>query len=163
MENAGTEGAKGIQNQHAGGAKRFRNAKKILNRGNEPKDLLKKQDLAFSAPQNKLFFECKKPRSKRRSRFRAPGPRCQVQGEQVSRSRCQVSGTRSAVAWEYNASTLLPPRTRSRECGKRDKKPATGQAAQRIKRHPGTWFLLLDPRLSTSRLREIERTMRECV
>jgi hypothetical protein len=54
MESAGTEGAKGIQNQHAGGAKRFGNAKKILNRGNEPKDLLETQHLAVFGAKNEL-------------------------------------------------------------------------------------------------------------
>jgi hypothetical protein len=66
MENAGTERAKGTRNRLGGGAKRPANAKKILNRGNEPKDLLKTKDLAFSGAQNELFFECKKARSKRK-------------------------------------------------------------------------------------------------
>jgi hypothetical protein len=71
MENAGTEGAKGIQNRHGGGAKRFGNAKKILNRGNEPKDLLETQHLAVlwseKRTQNELDFECKKRRSTRKN------------------------------------------------------------------------------------------------
>jgi hypothetical protein len=54
MENAGTEGAKGIQDRHGGGAKRFGNAKKILNRGNELKDLLKTQHLAVFWSENEL-------------------------------------------------------------------------------------------------------------
>jgi hypothetical protein len=43
-----------------------KNAKKILNRGNEPKDLLKTQGLAFSEPKNELFLECNKRQSNRR-------------------------------------------------------------------------------------------------
>jgi hypothetical protein len=43
-----------------------KNAKKILNRGNEPKDLLKTKELAFSDAKNELFPECHKPQSKRR-------------------------------------------------------------------------------------------------
>jgi hypothetical protein len=54
MENAGTEGAKGIQNRHGGDGKRFGNAKKILNRGNELKDLLKTQHLAVFGAKNEL-------------------------------------------------------------------------------------------------------------
>jgi len=54
MENAGTGGAKGVQNQHGGGAKWFGNAKKILNRRNEPKDLLETQHLAVFGAKNEL-------------------------------------------------------------------------------------------------------------
>jgi hypothetical protein len=42
------------------------NAKKILNRGNEPKDLLKTKELAFSGAKNELFFECHKGQPKPR-------------------------------------------------------------------------------------------------
>jgi len=70
-----------------------RKSKKILNRGNEPKDLLETQHLAVfwskKRTQNELDFECKKRLSKRKSRFRVPGSRCQVQEEQVSGFRCQ--------------------------------------------------------------------------
>jgi hypothetical protein len=143
-----------------------RKSKKILNRGNEPKDLLETQHLAVfwskKRTQNELDFECKKRLSKRKSRFRVPSSRCQVQEEQVSGVRGQKCGCLGVLCGPA-AGGLLPARTRSRECIKRDEKPATGQAAQRIKRQPGTWLLLLDPRLSTSRLREIERPMRECL
>jgi hypothetical protein len=46
MEGAGTERGKGIGKRPARGGKWQENAKKILNRGNEPKDLLEAQDLA---------------------------------------------------------------------------------------------------------------------
>jgi hypothetical protein len=46
MESAGRERGKEIRKRPARGGKRQGNAKKILNRGNEPKDLLKTQDLA---------------------------------------------------------------------------------------------------------------------
>jgi hypothetical protein len=46
MESAGRERGKEIRKRPAGGGKRHGNAKKILNRGNEPKDLVKTQDLA---------------------------------------------------------------------------------------------------------------------
>jgi hypothetical protein len=45
-----------------------KNAKKILNRGNEAKDLLKTKELAFSGAKNELFPECNKRQSKRRIR-----------------------------------------------------------------------------------------------
>jgi hypothetical protein len=46
--------------------KQQENAKKILNRGNKLKDLLKTQDLAFFGAKNKLVFECKKGQSNSR-------------------------------------------------------------------------------------------------
>jgi hypothetical protein len=64
MMNEPPDHLEGVLNRPGGGAKRCGNAKKILNRGNEPKDLLKRQDLSFSGAQNELFLECKKTRSK---------------------------------------------------------------------------------------------------
>jgi hypothetical protein len=52
MESAGRERGKEIRKRRAGGAKRQENAKKILNRGNEPEDLLKTQHLAFFRAKN---------------------------------------------------------------------------------------------------------------
>jgi hypothetical protein len=46
MESTRRERGKEIRKRPAGDGKRQENAKKILNRGNEPKDLLKTQDLA---------------------------------------------------------------------------------------------------------------------
>ena len=43
------------------------NAEKILNRGNEPKDLLKRKELSFSGAQNELVFEGQKCQSKLRN------------------------------------------------------------------------------------------------
>ena len=54
MENSGTKGAKGIQNRRGGGGEPFGNAKKILNRGNEPKDVLETQHLAVFGAKNEL-------------------------------------------------------------------------------------------------------------
>jgi hypothetical protein len=52
MDSAGRERGKEIRKQPAGDGKRRGNAKKILNRGNEPKDLLKTQDLTFFEAKN---------------------------------------------------------------------------------------------------------------
>jgi hypothetical protein len=46
MESGGTERVKAMRKRPAGGRKWQEDAKKILNRGNEPKDLLETQDLA---------------------------------------------------------------------------------------------------------------------
>jgi hypothetical protein len=45
---------KGFADRRGGRGNRVENRKKILNRGNEPKDLLKKQDLAFFRAKNEL-------------------------------------------------------------------------------------------------------------
>ena len=42
------------------------NAEKILNRGNEPKDLLKAKKLAFSGAENELVFQSQEPQTKRK-------------------------------------------------------------------------------------------------
>jgi hypothetical protein len=47
---------KGVGNRPGGGGKQGENTKKILNRGNEAKDLLKTKELAFSGAQNELAF-----------------------------------------------------------------------------------------------------------
>ena len=52
MESAGRERGKGIRKRPAEGGKRSENAKKILNRGNEPKDLLKSRHLALFGAKN---------------------------------------------------------------------------------------------------------------
>jgi hypothetical protein len=52
MQSAGRERGKEVRKRPAGDGKRHENAKKILNRGNEPKDLLKTQHLAFFGAKN---------------------------------------------------------------------------------------------------------------
>jgi len=63
----------GIRKRPAGGAKRLENAKKILNRGNEPKILLNTKDLALLGAQNEPktnpILSVKMSRSKRKSGF----------------------------------------------------------------------------------------------
>jgi hypothetical protein len=67
MESAGRERGKEIRKWPAEGGKWQENARKILNRGNEPKDLLKTQHLAFLGAENEPNFECRRSRSKRKS------------------------------------------------------------------------------------------------
>jgi hypothetical protein len=52
MKTAGRERGEKVRKPEASGAERQENAKKILNRGNEPKDLLKTQHLAFFEAKN---------------------------------------------------------------------------------------------------------------
>jgi hypothetical protein len=73
MDSAGKERGNGIRRRPAGGAKRLENARKILNRGNEPKDVLQTQDLAFLGAQNEPNFECKKEPIEAKKRVLAPG------------------------------------------------------------------------------------------
>ena len=64
MEKAATERVREPRNRDARGGKWAQNAKKILFRWNEPKTLLKIQQLAFSGAQNELSFQGKNPPSK---------------------------------------------------------------------------------------------------
>jgi hypothetical protein len=66
MSKLASESGKDVQDRPGGGRKSAKNAKKILNRGNEPKDLLKTKELASSGAENELFFECNKGQSKQR-------------------------------------------------------------------------------------------------
>jgi hypothetical protein len=47
MASVGKDAGKGIRKRPAGTGKRHENAKKMLNRGNELKDLLETKDLAY--------------------------------------------------------------------------------------------------------------------
>jgi hypothetical protein len=91
MKNAATEREKGFRDQRGGGGKCLENRKKILNRGNELKNLLKRKELLPLEAQNKLLFECKKPRTARKNRLQAPG-------KQVPDVRCRVPGARFPLA-----------------------------------------------------------------
>jgi hypothetical protein len=66
MVKAPADRSQRVQNRAAGGGKSAQNAKKILNRGNEPKNLLKAKELAFSGAQNEPNFQGQKPPSKPR-------------------------------------------------------------------------------------------------
>jgi hypothetical protein len=74
MMNEPADHLEGVLNRPGRSVKRSGDAKKILNRGNEAKNLLNKKDLAFSGAQNELFIECKKPRSKRKNSACSAGP-----------------------------------------------------------------------------------------
>jgi hypothetical protein len=54
----------GVPNQPPGCGRGAQNGKKILNRRNELKDLLKTRGLAFSEAKNELFFKSRKRPSK---------------------------------------------------------------------------------------------------
>jgi hypothetical protein len=73
MDSAGRERGKEIRKRPAGGGKWQENAKKILNRGNEPKDVLKTQHLellgAKNEPETNPVLSAKMSRSKRKSGF----------------------------------------------------------------------------------------------
>ena len=93
MESAGRERGKETRKQPAEDGKWHENAKKILNRGNEPKDLLKTQDLAFfwseKRTQNEPNFECKNEQIKAKKqglggRFHVTG------GGSLARSKYEV-------------------------------------------------------------------------
>jgi hypothetical protein len=66
MRRLASERGKQVANRRGGGGKCVENRKKILNGGNEPKNLLKAKELALSGAQNELVFERKKGQSKRK-------------------------------------------------------------------------------------------------
>jgi hypothetical protein len=66
MRRLASERGKQVANCRGGGGKCVENRKKIPNSGNEPKNILKAKELAFSEAKNKLVFECNKPKSKPR-------------------------------------------------------------------------------------------------
>jgi hypothetical protein len=75
MKKVATEGAKGVRNRSVDSGKSAENAKKMLFRGNEAKNTLKTNHLAFSGAQNELLLEPRNPRSNPRMR-----PKDQVSG-----------------------------------------------------------------------------------
>jgi hypothetical protein len=62
MESAGRERGKEVRKRPAGGAKRQGNAKKILNRGNEPNKSFKINERRKKQTQNEPDFERKNAR-----------------------------------------------------------------------------------------------------
>ena len=63
-----SERAKGVRDQRGGSGKCVENRKKILNSGNEPKNVLKTKELSFSGAKNELVFERKKGQTKPKKR-----------------------------------------------------------------------------------------------
>jgi len=57
-----------IGNRRGSGGKCVEKRKKILNSGNEPKNVLTTKELAFSGAKNELVFQRKKGQSKRKMR-----------------------------------------------------------------------------------------------
>jgi hypothetical protein len=66
MRKLARERGKEVRNRPGGVGKRGENTKKILNRGNEPKNVLKAKELAFSGAENELVFQSQKPQTKRK-------------------------------------------------------------------------------------------------
>ena len=64
MRRLASERAKGVANRRGGRGKCVENRKKILNSGNEPKNVLKTNGLAFSGAKNELVFEGKRTQIK---------------------------------------------------------------------------------------------------
>jgi hypothetical protein len=66
MRKLASERGKQVANRRGGGGKWVENRKKILNSGNEPKNILKAKKLAFSGAKNELVFERKNAQTNRR-------------------------------------------------------------------------------------------------
>jgi hypothetical protein len=101
MPDAPRHRLQGVLNRPPGCGRWAQKAKKILNRRNEPRNLLKTQGLTPLEAKNEPKSECEKRQSKRRIRpkidelwGRRAGARCQVSGVR-GKSRIQDSGFRS--------------------------------------------------------------------
>jgi hypothetical protein len=68
----------GFLDRRGGGRECLENRKKILNSGNEPKNMLTAKELAFSGAKKELVFECKKPANEPKKQV--PGVRFRVSG-----------------------------------------------------------------------------------
>jgi hypothetical protein len=64
MRRLASERAKEVRDQRGGRGKCAENRKKILNSGNEPKNVLKTQELAFSGAKNELVLDGKRTQIK---------------------------------------------------------------------------------------------------
>jgi hypothetical protein len=96
MRKIGSERGKQVANRRGGGGKWVKNREKILNRGNEPKNVLKTQELACSGAENELAFERKKAQTKRKMWRKSTN--C---GDPSSSVKCCL------VMWAY---VIPPPR-----------------------------------------------------
>ena len=68
---AGERGV-GVGSRRGGGGKCVEKRKKILNRGNEPNNVLNTKDLAFLGAKNELVFECKRTQIKPQKEAKKP-------------------------------------------------------------------------------------------
>jgi len=64
MRRTASERAKGVADRRGGRGKCVENRKKILNSGNEPKNVLKPKGLSFSGAKNELVLEGKRTQIK---------------------------------------------------------------------------------------------------
>jgi hypothetical protein len=97
MESAGKERGKEIQERPAKGAKRQQNAKKMLNRRNELKDLLETQDLAILCAKNELKTNSKFRSRESGFRSRESGFRSQEPGFGVQEAGFRSQGNNGRV------------------------------------------------------------------
>jgi hypothetical protein len=101
----GSGRGKGVADRRGGRGKWVEKGKKILNSGNEPKNVLRTKDLAFSEAQNELVFECKKGQSNPKKwpknrllygivlEFDAPAPVVIKYAKSRTEAPCQGRGT----------------------------------------------------------------------
>ena len=64
MRRLASERAKGVRGRRGGSGKCVENRKKILNSGNEPKNVLQAKELAFSEAKNELVIGAKRTQIK---------------------------------------------------------------------------------------------------
>jgi len=100
MKQVTTGCAKGVRNRSADSGKSAENAKKMLFRGNEPKNTLKTHHLTFSGTQNELLFEFRNPRSNPkigpRIRFQVSGASIRIQEPRFRAEKTDFENVRAA-------------------------------------------------------------------
>ena len=72
MRRLASERAKGGADRRGGRGKCVENRKKILNSGNEPKNVLNTKELSFSGAKNELVFEVQKTQNKPKKAAKKP-------------------------------------------------------------------------------------------
>ena len=82
--------AKGVADRRGGRGKCVENRKKILNSGNEPKNVWKTTELSFSGAKNELVFECKNAKTNSKKRPKNPP---------FVRNRSQIRGSKGVSGW----------------------------------------------------------------
>jgi len=154
MKSAGRERGKEIRKRPAEDARRQQNAGKMLNRGNEPNKSFRINKSRKKRTQNELktnsILSAKSAHQSGKEGFG-----CQVSGVRGKKSRFQVSGARSAVAWENYAARLptghCPPEPAPENASRGTNSPQRGRLHTELSGSLGRGCYFSTLHFSTSR------------
>jgi hypothetical protein len=114
QETAGKRRRQGKAKGTRQGGKRQGNAKKILNSGNEPTDLVQTKDLAFKNAKNELVFECKRTQIKPQKGAKKPPFVWPRAGICASKGASGWASTRGATRGSNSQAPLPHPKALTR-------------------------------------------------